>query len=247
LLRPQVHPRLITESEADKRAATRWKRVGAFGSEGQDLHSPPYGPDTGEINLVRARAAAIHFACVVAQVCYDESMRNVMRIKIPKDCKGECRKELRAKTQEYVDKILAYDVDWDYCSLLEMMRLKLLKMSKCFKRCGSHTNSKKYAATMKNVADAIKRLNDDEYFILRSERLKRKYGVKAIIARKKDSLSYSVFKLVPRRKGVKFGEKEQKAYDKEWRQALQDAMKEQKADLALVFGTMKKEVLCWWD
>ena len=160
-----------------------------------------------------------------------------LNIKAPKGCNT---KQLRTLVQQYVDKVLVHDVDWDYSSLLELMVYKLSRMRRCIGVYGHHTDSKEVAAQIKKVEDALRRLKKDDYQLIHQAAVEKKFDVKTVIQNRK-----AVGGLVTvSRKGGSFNKRK---YEAEMKRAINEAMRKQLADLDIAFDTMKSNILKWWD
>lgn len=161
-----------------------------------------------------------------------------MTIIAPKGC---IIKELQPLVQIYVDKVLAYDQDWDHAFLLRMMIFKLSRMRKCLGN-GWSADRKKVAAQILDVEEALKRLDKDDYELSKVDAVHKKHDVK--FGTRKGDKGETFFATVPRKKNVTF---DQKAYDADLKQAYKEANAERNDDLYIAFEGMKKNVLGWWD
>jgi len=163
-----------------------------------------------------------------------------MTIVAPKGC---IVKELQPLVQLYVDKVLAEDQDWDHSFFLRMMIFKLSRMRKCLKT-GWNADCEKVAAQILEVEQALKRLDDDDYNIKKTDAVHKKYDVKLEFKKTDNGNGNSVLVTSPRKKNGTFDEK---AYEADMKQAYKEADEEQKRDLSIAFDGMKKNVLGWWD
>lgn len=161
----------------------------------------------------------------------------IIEITVPKGC---IVKELKPVIQQYVNKVLADDRDWDFAYLLKMIQYKLSRMRKALKG-GYNADSDKVCAQILEVEQAIGRIYDDDYSLKRIDAIHKKYDVRFGT---KDEDGHCLFATLPRKKNGTFDEK---AYNAEMKQAYKDADAEMRKDLEIAFDGMKKNVLGWWD
>jgi len=171
-----------------------------------------------------------------------------MTIRIPKRCKKAFeRRALRARTQDYVNKVLADDIDGDYDGLIRLIRHKISRMRKCIVGNDIVADAEEIGRQMQEVEDALGRLDDDEYFFKPLTALHKKYGVKYAWIRGdkgKNGDRFSTLGLVPIKKGTKFDERKYRA---EFRKLADRADKERQRDLDIAFDGIKKNIEGWWD
>jgi len=156
---------------------------------------------------------------------------------VPKGC---IVKELKPRIQQYVNKVLAEDRDWDFSYLLRIIKYKLSRMRKTLKG-GYNADSDKVCAQMFEVEQALGRIDDDDYSIKMIDVIHKKYDVKFGT---KDENGRCLFAILPRKKNGMFDEK---AYNAEMKQAFKDADAEMYKDLSIAFDGMKNNVLSWWE
>lgn len=169
-----------------------------------------------------------------------------MTIRIPKRCKKAYQKRaLRAKTQDYVDKVLADDIDGDYDGLIRLIRHKISRMRACIVGNNIVEDAGEIGRQMRVVEDALERLDKDDYHFGPVTELNKKYGVKyAWIDKKKDGKAYKTLGLVPIKKGTRFDEKK---YRVEFRRVTSEGDKERRRDLKIAFDGIRDNVEGWWD
>jgi hypothetical protein len=160
-------------------------------------------------------------------------------VTIPKGCHLE---ETTKRIREYVKEVLAKDCDWDYAFLIYLIRYKLQRMQKCILKNNIIADAKKICDQMKEVEDALTRIEKDDYLLPKIDALQKKYEVKSGTIKRPDGM-YQLATL-PRKKGGTFDEKK---YDKEHKEACKQAEAERQKDLEIAFGGMQRNVLSWWE
>ena len=134
---------------------------------------------------------------------------------------------------------------WDHYFLFLIIRKKLSAMETHIRKNGIHEEAEKDADNMLICVKALTRLIEDNYHEVAFENHNKKWG----------DLDMT-FEDIP--EGKKFGElkfnrknaitEEQLAEEREEsKQCFEDSVKMQSDDLDLLFNTMRKEVLRWWD
>jgi len=134
---------------------------------------------------------------------------------------------------------------WDHYFLFLIIRKKLSLMETHIRKNGIHEEAEKDADNMLICVKALTRLIEDNYHEVAFENHNKKWG----------DLDMT-FEDIP--EGKKFGElkfnrknaitEEQLAEEREEsKQRFEDSVKMQSDDLDLLFNTMRKEVLRWWD
>lgn len=172
-----------------------------------------------------------------------------MTIKIPKNIKTRREeRELKRLTQDYVNDVLFDDIDWDWSALAAIMRYKIGRMRKCL-RDGYSADAARNARDMKKVEEALKRLEDDDYFHDLVKKVHTKHQARLDFVKKVDKdksgpRAVSCLEVVPMKKG---GKVNLKAYNRDFRAAGRKSERLVNADVDLVFDTLKDRMRCWWE
>jgi hypothetical protein len=141
--------------------------------------------------------------------------------------------------------IIWNDRQWDHTYLTKMMLRKLSKMEEYFRNGHFYENQEKDAANMKICVDCFKRLIDDEYDDIAFKEHNEKWGrldMKFWDPKQGENFGEVTFS---RPNAITEEQKEQES--KEYIEHMEAAEKMQEDDLDLVFGTMRKELLRWWE
>jgi len=176
-----------------------------------------------------------------------------MTITVPKNIKTRREeRELRRLTQDYVDEVLYDDIDWDWSSLVALMRYKIGRMRKCL-RTGLSVDAARNSRDMKKVEEALKRLEDDDYFHDLAKKVRKKHQARMDFVKKPDGKSGATssiattcwgLEVVPVKKG---GKVNLKAYNRDFRAADRKSKRLINADMDLVFDTLKDRMRHWWE
>jgi len=160
-----------------------------------------------------------------------------MTITVPKNIKTRREeRELRRLTQDYVDEVLYDDIDWDWSSLVALMRYKIGRMRKCL-RTGLSVDAARNSRDMKKVEEALKRMEDDDYFHGLAKKVRKKHQARMDFVKR-------ALEVVPVKKG---GKVNLKAYNRDFRAADRKSKRLINADMDLVFDTLKDRMRHWWE
>jgi hypothetical protein len=141
--------------------------------------------------------------------------------------------------------IIWNDRQWDHIYLTKMVYRKLSKMEEYFRNGNFYENQEKDAANMKICVDGLKRLLDDEYDDIAFKEHNEKWG--KLDMKFWDPKNDEEFGEVTFSRPNAITEEQKEQESKEYREHMMEAEKMQEDDLDLVFGTMRKELLRWWE
>jgi len=152
----------------------------------------------------------------------------------------------RIKTVIAYIPILWYDHDWDHFYFFALMEHKLKRMEKCL-RNGNHLSCNKDADRIKICHTILKRLQLGEYDKHDMELHDAKWGeLEMRFERVEDGEGGQHSQLFLERANVKTPENYKKESD-EVQRIYKKANEVKKADLTLLFQTLNKYIVLWWD
>jgi hypothetical protein len=122
--------------------------------------------------------------------------------------------------------ILWNNYDWDYWCLLKIMHFKMLRMADSFEKYGMSEGSESTAKEMRQVAEAIKRVMDDEYSDEAFDEYHKRWGMPSL-----EKLNIPI-------------SDEERA---DLKRIGDEYTAKLLADLGYIFNTMRDKILDWWD
>ena len=135
--------------------------------------------------------------------------------------------------------VIYRDRDWDHTFLMEIMKRKMDNMQKYLRKYGHHVNAEKDADDIKKCVILLDRLIKDEYH----ENISKKYYEKWGELEFKES--NSGFSTLEHTKVKTDEDKYQCTKESRILHEKEDNLRNQ--DLELLFNTMRRKILGWWD
>ena len=139
--------------------------------------------------------------------------------------------------------ILYKDRDWDYYYLLSVMRFKMCNINNYLKKHQSFEGVEVEIERIDRVVAALDRLINDQYDDQCLESVYKKYGERTMYIKKIDDEHSQLDFLY---ENVKT-EQQAADYNREFKQALEQAEVMRKNDAKIVFRTIEKYGRNWWD
>ncbi len=141
--------------------------------------------------------------------------------------------------------IIWCDRQWDHLYLTKILHHKLERMEKYFQAGKFYENQEKDAENMKICVDALKRIMDDNYDDIAFAEHDKKWGkLDMKFCDRKDGEEYAELTF-SRPNAVT--EEQKEIEHNEYKIHALEAEKMREDDLDLLFGTMRKELLRWWE
>lgn len=133
--------------------------------------------------------------------------------------------------------------DWDYVFLLDVMRYKMARMSRCIAECDRGFDSQRHAKQLQACVDIIDRLRSDSYLKYEERQHEKKWGEFVVerIPRDDGLIKLDFYHVKARELGL---EEQERA---ELRVIRNLAYRRRQKDLDVLFRIMRKRIEFWWD
>lgn len=134
------------------------------------------------------------------------------------------------------------DVDYDYCSLFDLLEFKFKRMDKFVKNNAMGICLKRNE-TISLCVNLLERINKDEVYDVNYKKHEKKWG-----KRETYFVPYTEHTSIMKdRREDRMSAEQTKKMHKECLEAIARDEKHKQQDIDLLFDTMKKYCLFWWD
>ena len=142
--------------------------------------------------------------------------------------------------------IIWTDRQWDHMYLTKLLNHKLHKMEKYFRSENFYEGQEKDADNMKICVDALKRIIDDNYEEIAFKEHNEKWG-KLNMDWGKENENYEGHHELTLSRPNAITQEQKEQEQQEYMTHADETDKMREDDLDLIFGTMRKEILKWWE